>query len=161
MDKAGDLLKDFFAFYGIEGGEKYVSLFSSWRKVAGDDIADHSRIFNLHKGSLVVEVDHPGWAQMLRMRQGGILYRLSEAYPELGIRMIHIKLIPCGQFSPPQKDDAASREPEAPPPREEAAAERECERETDELENIQDAELREMLLRLKKSLGNKRRRKNP
>jgi hypothetical protein len=155
MDKAGDLLKDFFAFYNIEGGVQYVSLFSSWRKIAGDDIADHSRIFNLHKGALVVEVDHPGWAQMLRMRQTGILQRLSSAYPDLGIRMIHIKLTPGGQFSPPQKNDAAPPAPEAAAPQEPANPEQEA----GGLENIRDAELKDALLRLKKSLEGKKQGK--
>ncbi|MDR1626697.1 MAG: DUF721 domain-containing protein [Spirochaetia bacterium] len=155
MDKAGDLLKNFFAFYNIDGGEKYVSLFSSWRKVVGDAIADHSRIFNLRKGALIVEVDHPGWVQMLRMRQEGILQRLSRAYPDLGIRMIHTKLVRSGQFSPPQKKDASPPEPQPPPPPEYPA------RENGGLENIQDAELRDLLLRLKKTLGNKKQKRKP
>jgi hypothetical protein len=160
MDKAGDLLKEVFAFYNISGGEEYVALFSSWRKLAGDDIAAHSRIFNLHKGALIVEVDHPGWAQMLRMRQTDILRRLSETYPALGIRMIHIKLIPDGKFSPPQTAEslsAGAEEEESLPPRENSV-ERD-KRESDGLENIQDAGLRESLLRLKDSLGKKRARR--
>jgi hypothetical protein len=158
MDKAGDLLKEFFAFYNIEGGKEYVALFSSWRKMAGDDIAAHSRIFNLQKGALIVEVDHPGWAQLLRMKQADILQRLSAAYPDLGIRMIHIRLAPGGRFSPPQKEDtsaAPSADSIQPDTEKPAPREKPPERDSEGLENIRDAELKDVLLRLKESLMKK------
>jgi hypothetical protein len=160
MNKAGDLLKDFFAFCNIEGGEKYVALFSSWRKIAGDDIAAHSRIFNLHRGALIVEVDHPGWAQRLRMQQSGILQKLSTNYPDLGIRMIHIKLVADRQFSLPQtKDETPADTMYHPSPKAETSPRGEVSagEELAGLENIQDAKLKELLLRLKDSLNKKKK----
>jgi hypothetical protein len=158
MDKAGDLLKAFFAFHNLEGGEKYVSLFSSWRKVAGDDIASHSRIVDLRRGALLVEVDHPGWMQMLQMKQEAILKTLASRYPDLAIRMLHVKLTPAGQFSSPASPSSPTP-PEAEP---ESAAETPEEplvskTEKEALDAIHDEDLRNTLLRLKKTLKKKSR----
>jgi hypothetical protein len=156
MDKAGDLLKAFFAFHNLEGGEKYVSLFSSWRKVAGDDIASHSRIVDLRRGALLVEVDHPGWMQMLQMKQEAILKTLALRYPDLAIRMLHVKLTPAGQFSSP------TAVPANPAPLPEPAAETPAEppvskTEQEALDAIYDENLKNTLLRLQKTLKKKGR----
>jgi hypothetical protein len=151
MDKAGDLLKAFFSFHNLTGGEKYVSLFSSWREVAGDDIASHSRVIDLRRGALVVEVDHPGWMQMLQMKQNEILGRLSSRYPDLAIRMLHFRLTPAGQFSPPVSPQAA------PEPVEEPSAPPVSRTEQEILNDIHDEDLKNTLLRLKKDLKKKNR----
>ncbi|MCL1818420.1 MAG: DUF721 domain-containing protein [Spirochaetaceae bacterium] len=113
MDKAADILKEFFSLYNLEGGEKYASLFSSWRKIAGEDIAGHSRVADLRKGALIVEVDHPGWMQMLRIQHDEILGKLSAKYPSLGIRMVQGRLVKQGQFSPPPGKAETRRKPPA------------------------------------------------
>jgi hypothetical protein len=154
MNKAGDLLQEFFSHYNLAGGEKYVSLFSAWQRIAGDDIAAHSRIFDLRKDALIVEVDHPGWMQMLQMRRSDILGRISAAYPELGIYAIHGKLVSGGQFSPPAAPSAEVDEDTSS--LSESLQEEAVPQEKEALKNIQDAELKEILLRLKKSIKKRR-----
>ncbi|MDR1933444.1 MAG: DUF721 domain-containing protein [Spirochaetales bacterium] len=161
MDKAGDILKTFLSFHNLSGGEKYVSLFSSWRKVAGDDIASHSRVIDLRRGSLFVEVDHPGWMQMLQMRQSEILRTLSSRYPDLAIRMLHFKLTPAGQFSPPaapQTGSEAAAEQAAASVCDQPPAQPELQTEREILEAIHDENLKNTLLRLKDSLKKKGRK---
>jgi hypothetical protein len=160
MDKAGDLLKSFFSFYNLGGGEKYVALFSSWRKMAGEDVASHSRILDLRKGALVVEVDHPGWMQVLQMKREGILKNLAAAYPGLGIRMLHLRLAKDGQFSLPPEPEPEQKA--ALPPSEEPAptpefSESETFQEKTPLDDIHDEELKMNLLRLKKTLKQKKK----
>jgi hypothetical protein len=159
MDKAGDLLKSFFSFYNLEGGEKYVSLFSSWRRVAGDEIASHSRIVDLRRSALLVEVDHPGWMQMLQMKREEILQTLALNYPDLAIRMLHLKLPPAGQFSSPSASPEAAADRIIPEPAEETPEEPLVSKSEDEaLDELHDEDLRKTLLRLKKTLKKKRAR---
>ena len=109
MDKVGDIYKEFFSHL-LKEKENEVSIFSSWQRIAGDDIASHSRVADIRRGALIVEVDHPGWMQMLQIKSSEILQRLSAKYPNLGIRMLQGKLVKQGQFSP------AEREAEPPQP---------------------------------------------
>jgi hypothetical protein len=164
MDKAGDILKEFLSFYNFEGGEKYVALFSSWRKMAGDDIAAHSRIVDLRKGALLVEVDHPGWMQMLQIKREEILKKLAAKYPDLGIRMIHAKLAKEGQFSrlsPPSREEGfpQGQPPAARTPLPGSGEKPETSREGTSFEAVREEELKNSLARLEKSLKEKKKKK--
>ena len=160
MDKAGAFLDSFFSFFNFQDGKKYVSFFSSWQKIVGDDkdgegIFSHSKITDINKGALLVEVDHPGWMQQLRMRQERILKKIASEYPDLGIKTLHYKLVPEGKFSSPAPAEKQEKSgfsasypeketPEQPPPLQKTGK--------DALESIQDENLRESLIRLKKTL---------
>ncbi len=91
MKKAGDLLKEFFDNIKIKGKEEE-TIFTSWEKIAGNDIAGHSRIKDLKKGVLTIEADHPGWIQIINLKKKQILERLCEKYPEREIEEIRIVL---------------------------------------------------------------------
>lgn len=102
MERAGDLLKEFFSLCNIdvEEGGKIVSLFSSWGEILtgaaanGREIACHARPTGVERGALLVEVDHPGWTQTLRVYQAEILKNISRLYPSLGIRLLRIRCVP-------------------------------------------------------------------
>ena len=166
MDKAGDILKEFFSFYNLEGGEKYASLLSSWRKIAGDDIASHSRVADLRGGALIVEVDHPGWMQLLQIKHDEILGKLSTTYPGLGIRMVQGRLVKEGQFSPPSGRAGSTKTERKPSPEEVAPREagespgRESGEEAS-LRKIRSPELREAFFRLRKTLKERSRNSPP
>mgnify|MGYP000867943796 FL=1 len=160
MDKAGDILKAFLSFYNLEKGHKYVSLFSGWRQIAGDDLASHTRVADIRRRAMIVEVDHPGWMQLLQMKQEEIVEKIGAKFPDLGIRSLQMKLVREGNFSELKKrgspspqqaenQDAAAPDPEPPP------AVRETGTET-RLDAIKDEELRNLL----RSLGGKVREKN-
>jgi len=161
MYKAGDLLKEFLVVYNLTGGEKYVSLFSSpsWRKIAGDDIAGHSRIVDLRNGTLVVELDHPGWMQMLNIKHDEILGKLKAKYPTLGIRTVLGRLVNPGQFSPPSGSEGEERKAsaeEAPPQEAKEDTQHEA-GDTPRKSNSQ--ELKDILMRLKNTLKERERKK--
>ena len=116
MRKAGDIVADLFKHHFepgfIETARSTSGLFSSWSAVVAelfpnqgtvstaldseeDDIpaaAVHSRIRNLDRGLLLVEVDHPGWIQLLQTKQAGLLLALQRRYPDLDIRSIAFRL---------------------------------------------------------------------
>lgn len=177
MERAGDLLEAFLRLHDITGGEEYVAFFKSWHRIVGTDIAAHTRVTDIRNGALKVEVDHPGWMQMLQMRKDEIVRKVAAKYPQLEVGNIHMRLV--GAFSGPgpgtgaaseraarKEGDAggagadAERGPEsgeadsraggeAPPSREDSKNAREA------LERIEDEGFRETLSRLYRDLENK------
>jgi hypothetical protein len=82
------LLSSFFDEEKLRRGERYSDFFSSWSAFVGARLAAHSRIVDVDKGILVVEADHPGWIQLLQMRQSDVLASVAQRFPELGLRGI-------------------------------------------------------------------------
>ncbi len=140
MRKASDILKVIFDGDQIRLAERYASLFDGWRKLVGDDIAAHSRVKDIDGRVLIVETDHPGWLQMIRLKEKKVLTALRKKYPELDIQTIKIYVAqrddrndaphdmhhgrrrredtqvdsaPAGANRPPDKDREAPSEPDA------------------------------------------------
>ena len=93
MEKAGALLHALFERLSIQDERGFVRFFSSWRKIAGNDLADHSKLVDVRHNAAVVVVDHPGWMQLLRMQQERILKFIQQEFPDLDIHTMHIHLI--------------------------------------------------------------------
>jgi predicted nucleic acid-binding Zn ribbon protein len=85
MKKVGDLLRQYLREKGWLSGSPYDPLFRGWEKIAGAALARHTRLVDVQKGILLVEVDHPGWLQMLRLRQVGLLEAARRAAPGVGV----------------------------------------------------------------------------
>ena len=111
MRKAGDILtalfQDHFGPEFLNNARSSAGLLSSWKGIVAEvwsqtagseeqsDIpaaAVHSRITELDRGVLLVEVDHPGWIQILQTKQDGLLSVVRRKYPELDIRVIAFRL---------------------------------------------------------------------
>lgn len=108
MDKAGDLLKQVFDNFDIgEQGESYINFFSSWTKIVGFDLASHTNVSDIRNGAIIVEVDHPGWMQLLQMRQKSILFKVKKNFPELGIKTMAIRLVKKNNWKRKTKNDEA------------------------------------------------------
>lgn len=161
MDKAGDLLKSFLSFYRLEGGEKYVSFFSDWKSIVGEDLACHARAVDIRRNAILVEVDHPGWMQILQMRQADILKTIRKKHPDIGVQVLHMKLVKEGTGS-----DWTKGEGFRAPPAEETAAKavpsvlQDKERRDfaeNPLDAIQDADLKEKLSRLGRKIRDSKR----
>ena len=90
MKKAGDVLRGFLTDEQAAAAGRWSTFFSGWQKIAGTDIAAHSRVRDVKSGVVIVEVDHPGWLQMLQMKKEQILADMKKTYPELGIDNIRI-----------------------------------------------------------------------
>jgi hypothetical protein len=88
MKKAGDLLSVIFDDEILKKARGYHNLFSSWRLIAGEKIAAHSRIVELERYVLLVEADHPGWVQILQTKQKPLLDAVRRRFPDLVINGI-------------------------------------------------------------------------
>lgn len=92
MRKAGEILRVFLDRHTADQAELYNKFFNGWRKVVGERIAAHSVVTDIQSGTVVVEVDHPGWIQMIQMRQARIVEILRREYPDLEIRALRMQL---------------------------------------------------------------------
>jgi hypothetical protein len=92
FSNATDALKNLFDRLMPENSRGYVGLFSGWKDIAGPEMSMHVFIVDVINGSLVLEADHPGWIQKVRMIQSRLLHEVGKRYPELGISRLRISL---------------------------------------------------------------------
>jgi hypothetical protein len=92
MKRIGELLAGFFDEETLKKAEGYNGLFSSWRDIAGESVASHSRIVELDRSVLLVEADHPGWIQILQTRQKSLLFAVRRRFPKLTVTAIAFRL---------------------------------------------------------------------
>jgi predicted nucleic acid-binding Zn ribbon protein len=92
MKKIGDLLKEYLTEMGWLAGSPYDPLFQGWKQIAGEALAAHSRLVDVQNGTLLVEVDHPGWLQMFQLRKAALLEAARKAAPQAGIEGIRTRL---------------------------------------------------------------------
>ena len=67
--KVGDVLRDFLKERGWPAEDPYAPLFRGWEEIAGPELGSRSRVVEVEDGVIVVEVDHPGWLQMLPVEE--------------------------------------------------------------------------------------------
>jgi predicted nucleic acid-binding Zn ribbon protein len=70
------------------------AVFGRWEEVVGPAVAAHSRPLSLRRGTLVVGVEHAGWATELRYLEKTLLGRLSEACGEGAVGRIEVRVRP-------------------------------------------------------------------
>ena len=88
MERAGEILKKLLD----SKGKIYSSVFRSWNNIAGISVGEHSRVSDILNKNLIVEVDHPGWMQIILLKKGALLSRIRRLYPELEITDLKLKL---------------------------------------------------------------------
>jgi predicted nucleic acid-binding Zn ribbon protein len=73
-------------------GKAYSSIFGTWSEIVGQSLSEHSHIYEIVNGSLFVEVDHPGWMQLLFMKKQKILQTVKRRFPDMGVKDLRIKV---------------------------------------------------------------------
>ena len=92
MKKAGDILKAALGDGQAQHPQKWASFFGGWSVIAGEDLAAHSKVIDVRRGTALVEVDHPGWMQVFQLKHSSILRAIKKRYPELDIKDIRCYL---------------------------------------------------------------------
>ena len=92
FSRAGDVVKAIFDRISPGEMQLYTELRGAWADIAGEDAAFHVVPRDIRDGTLILEADHPGWSQKMRMMQGGILRKIQSRYPELEVRRIHLRI---------------------------------------------------------------------
>lgn len=91
MRNAGDALHQLLKTYDLEG-KVGGSIFNAWKDIAGPEVSSHSKVKDIRNQVLLVEVDHPGWIQLMHMKKKQVLASVRRKYPELGIMDIRFYL---------------------------------------------------------------------
>jgi predicted nucleic acid-binding Zn ribbon protein len=96
MKTAGEILSVLFDERFVKKAQGYSKLFDSWKDITEKNgiaaAADHSRIKDLDNGMIQIEMDHPGWKQILQTKQGKLLNDFRYRFPELEITGISLIL---------------------------------------------------------------------
>ena len=140
------LLASFFNEGKRRNGERFSDFFASWPAFVGPRLAAHSKVADVDKGLLIVEAEHPGWIQLLQLRQSSILEDVARRYPELELRGIVFRL--AGQKTV-SRDTSTRPEPEPGSVPETAG---EAKASARALEEIADPEFRDLLTSLKRTM---------
>lgn len=89
MKQARDVLQQFLIKRGLKI-EKYNSIFDQWESIAGERIASQSKVRDIVNDTLIIEVYHPGWKQLLQVKQNWIIMKINKLYPNIGIKELKI-----------------------------------------------------------------------
>jgi hypothetical protein len=152
MKTVGDILSVLFDEGFAKKAQSHSDLFDSWIDITAKNgiagAADHSRVKDLDKGILFIEMDHPGWKQILQTKQSKLLNDFNIRFPELDITGIALVL---GQ---PSQRDETQPEKQNEPKKEIAVVN--VVKETPVISNIEDInddELKETLRKLGKTIA--------
>jgi len=105
MKTVGAILSTLFDRQFMEKAHEYSKFFDSWEDITAKNriasAAAHSRIKDLDRGIVLVEIDHPGWKQILQTKQSKLLNDFRLRFPEMDISGISLIL---GTGKPPQEE---------------------------------------------------------
>jgi hypothetical protein len=159
MKTAGDILSALFDERFMKKARGYSKLFDSWEDITAKNgiaaAAAHSRIKDLDRGILLVEMDHPGWKQILQTKQSKLLNDFRHRFPDLGISGISLIL---GRSETMEAETESTMETTI-------EHNLQPEQEAEEIavkgyDAIEDEDFKEMLKKLEKTISAKNKSKN-
>ena len=167
MKRAGDVISALFDEGLMKKAKSFSAFFSCWKDLMEKNgiaaAADHSWVKTFERGLVWVEVDHPGWKQILQTKESKLLADFRYRFPEMDISGLSISLckpgirpeIPAGE---PVTENAP---PEKKLPVETAPAEHQPQGSGESgYDAIKDEAFKEILMRLEKSIAEKNRKDN-
>ena len=162
MKRVGDVLSLIFDEKLMHKAKGYSVFFSCWKDLAEKNgiaaAADHSWIKSVDRGIVWIEVDHPGWKQILQTKESKLLSDFRYRFPDMNISGLSIMLArpgfhPASEANPAEPIIEAALPEQAPPPAPSAAAA--VPPEPLGYGAIADGALKDVLMRLEKSIADK------
>ncbi len=92
MRSVGELLREYLRERGWLKANPYEPLFREWAAIVGASLGNHVRLIDVLDGVLMVEVDHPGWLQMVQLRKQAILEGARARAPEAMIQGLRARI---------------------------------------------------------------------
>jgi len=158
MKTAGDILSTLFDAQFMKKAQSYSKFFDSWNEITAKNgiaaAADHSHIKDLDNGILLIEMDHPGWKQILQTKQSKLLNDFRARFPEMdisGISLILGKSEPDNDSQKTEQKIAPQSEAKEP---ETAGTSLDTQSTATGLDAIKDEEFKEVLRSLGQSIEN-------
>ena len=90
MRNSADIIKQFFDRDVVQEGEDWIQLISSWEKLVGSDLAAHISIKDLKGSVLILNCDHPGWAQIFYMKKSAVMNKMRKKFPRMEIKSFRV-----------------------------------------------------------------------
>jgi hypothetical protein len=162
VKRAGDVLSALFDEGFLEKAKSYSAFFSCWKDLMEKNgipaAADHSRVKTIERGIVWVEVDHPGWKQVLQTKESKLLSDYRYRFPDMGITGLSISLCKPGALGAPYEAEGnlgsvgprcGVAEPEKRPPAEVPAP---AVPQNAGYDTIKDGAFKEALMRLERSV---------
>jgi len=160
MKRVGDLISAIFDEKIIEKTKGYSSLFDCWEDLMiKNGIAravGHSWIKSVEKGLVWVEVDHPGWKQILQTKEGKLLHDFKYRFPDMGISGISIVLCKPGSYreqGTESKEQSPTKLARAERAVAVSATSAAAETQDTQYNEIKDEALKQILIRLEKHIA--------
>ncbi|MFA5468935.1 MAG: DUF721 domain-containing protein [Sphaerochaetaceae bacterium] len=75
----------------INDSNALAKVYRHWEAIIGEDLALNSKLADLKRGVMVVEVTHPTYSSMVMIRRKEVLRRLNERFPELKITQVQVR----------------------------------------------------------------------
>jgi hypothetical protein len=161
MKRVGDLISAIFDEKFMEKSSGYSAFFSCWEDLMIKNgiaaAAGHSWIKSAEKGLVWVEVDHPGWKQILQTKESKLLHDFRYRFPDMGISGISIVLCKPDSRDANPKAPSEKELPEPPKPVPSPAAETR----NDDYGAIKDEALKKLLMRLEKQIAERENGQHP
>ena len=110
MKKAAEILAKVLDEKNRKLGQTYSSIFGDWSQIAGQSLAEHSRVYEIANRYLFIEVDHPGWMQLLLMKKPQIFSAVKRKYLAMDIKDIRIKVNLSYSNTVPEEEPLVDRE---------------------------------------------------
>jgi hypothetical protein len=156
--KAGDLLKDFFDIEKYDPGGRIHSVYQNWRNIVGEKLAAHSKIIDISSGMILISVDHPGWIQLLQIKQAIILENISKRFPDFELHGLAFRIATMGDkpaFDINAGPETKSFSTEKRPVTEKKRLDNDPICPSADFNTISDSRLRDSLKRLQQSITSK------
>ena len=166
MKRAGEVISALFDEGLMKKAKSYSAFFSCWQNMTEKNgiaaAADHSWVKNLERGIVWVEVDHPGWKQILQTKESKLLADFRYRFPDMDISGLSISLCKPGarpeitDNDPAAETTPSKKRPAAEPPANTAefqpqgSAHREY-----GYDAIKDEAFKEILMRLERTIAEK------
>jgi predicted nucleic acid-binding Zn ribbon protein len=103
----GTILEAFFKERGIAESLRVHRAVVDWDSLVGDATSRHARAVLVEHGTLIVEVENPGWMHRLQMQESDLRARINRHYGEDVIRQIRFRL---GSVHAPKADPEEQEE---------------------------------------------------
>lgn len=66
------------------------NLFTDWREIVGQEIADHSNPITLYEGKLTIQTSSTAWSTQLRLMNDDLLKKIRHSAPGAVVEELHI-----------------------------------------------------------------------
>ena len=66
------------------------NLFSEWRSIVGNEIADHSTPITMYEGRLTIQTTSTAWSTQLRLMEGDLLRTIQKSAPGAVVESLSI-----------------------------------------------------------------------